>query len=51
MNLELQILKNRARLEKMITEEKEYKEILKQSKKLDKLLNKKMAKILQNQAI
>lgn len=51
MNLELQILKNRARLEKMITEEKDYKEILKQSKKLDKLLNQKMDKMLQNKAM
>lgn len=42
MSIDLLIVKNRARLEKLITEEKDYKEILKQSKKLDKLINAKM---------
>lgn len=42
MSIDLLIIKNRARLEKLITEEKDYKEILKQSKKLDKLINAKM---------
>ena len=42
MSIDLLIIKNRARLEKLITEEKDYKEILKQSKKLDKRINAKM---------
>ena len=42
MSIDLLILKNRARLEKLITEEKEYSKILKQSQKLDKLINRKM---------
>lgn len=42
MSIDLLIIRNRARLEKMITEEKDYQKILQQSKKLDKLLNKKM---------
>lgn len=42
MSIDLLIVRNRARLERMITEEKDYKEILKQSQKLDKLINKKM---------
>lgn len=42
MSIDLLIIRNRARLEKMITEDKSYEKILQQSKKLDKLLNKKM---------
>ena len=42
MSIDLLIIRNRARLEKLITEEKEYSIILKQSKKLDKLINAKM---------
>ena len=42
MSIDLLIIRNRARLEKMITEDKDYKKILLQSKKLDRLLNKKM---------
>lgn len=42
MSIDLLIIRNRARLEKLITEDKDYEKILQQSKKLDKLLNKKM---------
>ena len=42
MSIDLLIIRNRARLEKMITEDKDYEKILQQSQKLDKLLNKKM---------
>lgn len=42
MSIDLLIIRNRAKLEKMIREEKDYKLILKQSEKLDKLINKKM---------
>lgn len=42
MSIDLLIIRNRARLERMIIEEKDYKEILKQSRKLDKLINAKM---------
>lgn len=42
MSIDLLIIRNRAKLEKMITEEKDYKLILKQSRKLDKLINTKM---------
>lgn len=41
MSIDMLIVRNRAKLEKLITEEKNYKKILKQSQKLDKLLNKK----------
>ncbi len=40
MSIDLLIIRNRAKLEKLITEEKDYKKILKQSQRLDKLLNK-----------
>lgn len=40
MSIDMLIVRNRAKLEKLITEEKNYKKILKQSQKLDKLLNK-----------
>ena len=42
MSIDLLIIRNRARLERMITEEKDYSKILKQSQKLDKLINQKM---------
>lgn len=42
MSIDLLIIRNRARLEKLITEEEEYSKILKQSRKLDKLINTKM---------
>lgn len=45
MSIDLLIIRNRARLEKLITEEKEYSIILKQSQKLDKLINTKMKEI------
>lgn len=41
MSIDMLIVHNRAKLEKLIAEEKNYKKILKQSQKLDKLLNKK----------
>lgn len=41
MSIDMLIVRNRAKLEKLITEEKNYKKILKQSQKLGKLLNKK----------
>lgn len=46
MEIDLLIIRNRARLEKMITEEKDYKKILQQSQKLDKLINKKMKELV-----
>lgn len=46
MDINLLIIRNRARLEKMITEEKNHKKILQQSKKLDKLINKKMKELV-----
>ncbi|MBR2744964.1 MAG: Spo0E family sporulation regulatory protein-aspartic acid phosphatase [Clostridia bacterium] len=46
MEIDLLIIRNRARLEKMITEEKDYKKILRQSQKLDRLLNKKMKELV-----
>lgn len=42
MSIDLLIIRNRARLEKLITEEEDYSKILKQSQKLDKLINTKM---------
>ena len=42
MSIDLLIIRNRAKLEKLITEDKEYSKILKQSQKLDKLINRKM---------
>lgn len=42
MSLDLLILKNRARLEKLIEQNADYKIILKQSQKLDKLIVEKM---------
>ncbi|MBQ3408895.1 MAG: Spo0E family sporulation regulatory protein-aspartic acid phosphatase [Clostridia bacterium] len=42
MSIDLLIIRNRVKLEKLITEDKEYSKILKQSQKLDKLINKKM---------
>lgn len=42
MNIDLMIMKNRAKLEQMIRENKDYAEILKQSQKLDKYINMKM---------
>nr|DAV86829.1 MAG TPA: hypothetical protein [Caudoviricetes sp.] len=45
MSIDLLIIRNRARLEKLITEDKEYNIILKQSRKLDKLINTKMKEI------
>lgn len=42
MSIDLLIIRNRARLEKLITEEEDYSKILKQSRKLDKLINTKM---------
>lgn len=45
MSIDLLIIRNRARLEKLITEDKEYNIILKQSRKLDKLINAKMKEI------
>lgn len=47
MSIDLLIIRNRAKLERLITEDKEYSKILKQSQKLDKLINKKMG-ILSN---
>ncbi len=46
MKIDLLIVRNRARLEKMITEEKDYSKILKQSQKLDRLINKKMKELV-----
>lgn len=45
MSIDLLIIRNRARLEKLITEDKDYSIILKQSRKLDKLINTKMKEI------
>ncbi len=45
MSIDLLIIRNRARLEKLITEDKDYNIILKQSRKLDKLINTKMKEI------
>lgn len=42
MNIDLLILKNRARLEKLIEQNADYNVILKQSQKLDKLIVEKM---------
>ena len=42
MSIDLLIIRNRARLEKLITEDKDYSKILKQSRKLDKLINTKI---------
>lgn len=42
MNIDLLILKNRARLEKLIEQNADYNLILKQSQKLDKLIAEKM---------
>lgn len=42
MNIDLLILKNRARLEKLIEQNADYNVILKQSQKLDELINEKM---------
>lgn len=40
--LALLIMKNRAKLERMITEGRSYKKVLKQSKKLDRYIMKKI---------
>ena len=45
MSIDLLILRNRVKLERMIREDKEYSIILKQSQKLDKLINAKMKEI------
>lgn len=45
MSIDLLILRNRVKLERMIREDKEYNIILKQSQKLDKLINAKMKEI------
>ena len=42
MNIDLLILKNRAKLEKLIEQKSDYNFILKQSQKLDKLILEKM---------
>lgn len=42
MNIDLLILKNRAKLEKLIEQNADYNVILKQSQKLDKLIIEKM---------
>jgi uncharacterized protein YdcH (DUF465 family) len=42
MSIDLLIIRNRARLEKLIANDEKYSKILKQSRKLDKLINKKM---------
>lgn len=42
MNIDLLILKNRAKLEKLIEQNADYNVILKQSQKLDELINEKM---------
>jgi len=42
MSIDLLIIRNKAKLERLITEDKDYKKILRQSQKLDRLLNKKM---------
>lgn len=42
MSIDLLIIRNRAKLEKLITNDENYVKILKQSQKLDKLINKKM---------
>jgi len=42
MSLDLLILRNRVKLEKLITNDEKYSKILKQSQKLDKLINRKM---------
>lgn len=42
MSIDLLILRNRVRLEQMIRENKDYSKILRQSRKLDKLINTKM---------
>lgn len=47
MSIDLLIIRNRAKLEKLITNDEDYKKILKQSQKLDILINKKMG-ILSN---
>lgn len=45
MSIDLLILRNRVKLERMIREDKDYNIILKQSRKLDKLINTKMKEI------
>ena len=47
MSIDLLILRNRVKLERMIREDKEYSIILKQSQKLDKLINAKMKRLTQ----
>lgn len=42
MSIDLLIIRNWVRLERMIKEDEEYSKILRQSKKLDKLINAKM---------
>lgn len=39
MNINLAIMKNRAKLEKMISDNEDYEKILKQSQKLDEYIN------------
>jgi len=47
LRLNLLIMKNRARLDKLIGDNGDYSKILKQSQKLDKLINRKMAIVYQ----
>ena len=46
MSIDLLIIRNKAKLERLITEDKDYKKILRQSQKLDRLLNKKMKELV-----
>lgn len=45
MNINLAIMKNRAKLEKMISDNEDYEKILKQSQKLDEYINMAMQEI------
>lgn len=45
MSIDLLILRNKVRLEKLIREDAEFDKILRQSKKLDNLINAKMEEI------
>lgn len=49
MSIDLLILRNRIKLEKLITNDEKYSKILKQSQKLDKLINRKMGIVIQKQ--
>lgn len=46
MSIDLLIIRNRVRLEKMIREDEDFDKILKQSRKLDKLINTKMKELV-----